>query len=118
MSKENIKKTDYGYELIWANKENYCGKILVFEAKGSKTPFHFQSKTEKSFFCNSGKFMLRYIETSSGTAYQSELVEGTAYHVPKNQPISLEALENNSSVTEVSSLYDPNDIYIVSKLGN
>ena len=31
----------WGYELIWATNDSYCGKILVFETPGSKMSMHF-----------------------------------------------------------------------------
>ena len=31
----------WGYELIWATNDKYCGKIMVFEKKGAKFSMHF-----------------------------------------------------------------------------
>ena len=34
----------WGYELIWATNDKYCGKIMVFEKVGSKFSLHFIEK--------------------------------------------------------------------------
>jgi hypothetical protein len=51
---DNVTKTEFGYEVLWANTEHYCSKILVFEHIGSKTNMSFTKDTTKSWFVNSG----------------------------------------------------------------
>ena len=34
----------WGYEIIWATTDQYCGKILVFEKAGNKFSMHFHNK--------------------------------------------------------------------------
>ena len=53
--KDNVKQTDYGYEITWVSEETYGGKILVFD-KTIKTDFWFNSITEKCWFVNNGEF--------------------------------------------------------------
>ena len=31
-----VVQKGWGYELIWATNDKYCGKIMVFEKKGNK----------------------------------------------------------------------------------
>ena len=52
---------DWGYELVWASNKEYCGKILVFEKRGAKTPMWIHKDRRKSWFVNSGKFKLKFI---------------------------------------------------------
>ena len=47
----------WGYELIWATNEKYCGKIMVFEKVGSKFSLHFHKEKDESWFVNNGKFL-------------------------------------------------------------
>ena len=58
----------WGYEIIWATTDKYCGKILVFEKKGSKFSMHFHKDKDETWFVNNGKFMLNWIDTRATTA--------------------------------------------------
>ena len=55
----------WGYELIWATNEKYCGKIMVFEKVGAKFSMHFHREKDESWFVNSGRFLLRWIDTKT-----------------------------------------------------
>ena len=35
---DNIKQTDYGYDIVWTDNEHYCSKILVFEKARQNPP--------------------------------------------------------------------------------
>lgn len=111
---DNILKTKYGYEIIWANNEDYCGKILVFEKVHSKTEFHFHKKCNKSWFVNAGKFKVQWIDTSDGKTYAQELDEGSVFHVPALMPVILESLTDNSAIAEVSNSQMDLDYYRLS----
>jgi len=93
----------WGYELIWATNEKYCGKIMVFKKPGSKFSMHFHREKDESWFVNSGRFKLRYIDTKTATLYEKELKEGDTWRNPPLMPHQLEALEPMSSITEVST---------------
>ena len=108
---EGHVKKGWGYELIWATNDLYCCKIMVFEKAGSKFSMHFHSKKDETWFVNSGKFLLRWIDTSTATLIQQELTEGQVWHNPPLQPHQLEALEDNSSITEVSTPDSVEDNY-------
>ena len=96
------QKTEWGYELVWASAENYGAKMLVFTHPG-KTPFAFTKKQERTWFINSGNIKLRWIDTNKGQLYEAILNEGQTYHVPPHQPVSIEALSGETSVTEVNN---------------
>ena len=36
INKTGKREMGWGYELIWASNEKYCGKIMVFTKKGAK----------------------------------------------------------------------------------
>lgn len=93
----------WGYELIWASNDKYCGKILFFEKKGSKFSMHFHKDKDETWFVNNGKFLLKYVDTDKATLYTKELNAGDVWHNPPLMPHQLEALEDNSSLTEVST---------------
>ena len=101
----------WGYELIWATNEKYCGKIMVFEKVGSKFSLHFHKEKDETWFINNGRFLLRWIDTKSAVMYSKELNPGDVWHNPPLQPHQLEALEDNSSLTEVSTPDSVEDNY-------
>jgi quercetin dioxygenase-like cupin family protein len=101
----------WGYELIWATNDKYCGKIMVFTKKGNKFSMHFHREKDETWFVNNGKFLLRWIDTKEAKLYHQELTEGQVWHNPPLQPHQLEALEDNSSITEVSTADSIEDNY-------
>lgn len=101
----------WGYELIWATNDKYCGKIMVFERAGAKFSMHFHKDKDETWFVNSGRFRLRYIDTTTATLFEQELKEGDVWHNPPLMPHQLEALDDNSSITEVSTPDSVEDNY-------
>lgn len=110
---DSMQKTDYGMDLMWANHADYACKILVFDKAKSRTSMHFHKAKDKTWFCNSGKFTLRYVDVKDGRMYEAELEEGKVFNVPPLMPVQLEALIDGSSVTEASNSSDEYDIYHV-----
>lgn len=104
-------KKGWGYELIWATNDLYCGKIMVFEKVGSKFSMHFHKEKDETWFVNGGKFKVRWIDTKDATVFEKELKEGDTWHNPPLQPHQLEALEPMSSITEVSTPDSVEDNY-------
>ena len=106
-----VVRKGWGYELIWATNDKYCGKIMVFEKAGAKFSMHFHKDKDETWFVNSGKFKLRWIDTNTATIYEKDLAQGETWHNPPLQPHQLEALEDNSSLTEVSTADSVEDNY-------
>lgn len=106
-----VVKKGWGYELIWATTDKYCGKIMVFEKAGAKFSMHFHREKDETWFVNSGKFLVRWIDTKNAMLYTRELKEGDTWHNPPLQPHQLESLEDNSSITEVSTADSVEDNY-------
>jgi len=100
---EGFVKKGWGYELIWATNDKYCGKIMVFEKAGNRFSMHFHKEKDETWFVNSGRFKVRWIDTNTTEIFEKELGEGEIWHNPPLQPHQLEALENDSSITEVST---------------
>lgn len=93
----------WGYELIWATTDDYCGKIMFFNKAGNKTSMHFHKEKDESWFVNSGKFKVRYIDTKDSMLYEKDLNEGDVWHNPPLMPHQLVAMADESSITEVST---------------
>jgi mannose-6-phosphate isomerase-like protein (cupin superfamily) len=101
----------WGYEIIWATNEKYCGKILVFTKIGSKFSMHFHREKDETWFVNSGKFKLRYIDTSTAKIVEKILNEGDTWRNPPLLPHQLESLAPESILFEVSTPDSVEDNY-------
>jgi len=101
----------WGYEIIWATNDKYAGKILFFEKKGAKFSMHFHREKDETWFVNNGSFVVRWIDTKTATLFSQTLTVGMTWHNPPLQPHQLEALEDNSSITEVSTPDSVEDNY-------
>ena len=110
---EGFVKKGWGYELIWATNDKYCGKILVFEKAGNMFSMHFHREKDETWFVNNGKFKVRWIDTTNAKLHEKELNEGETWHNPPLQPHQIIALEDGSSITEVSTPDSVEDNYRV-----
>ena len=108
---DGFVKKGWGYELIWATNDQYCGKIMVFEKPGSKFSMHFHKEKDESWFVNSGKFLLRYIDTQTATLHEKVLNEGETWRNPPLMPHQLEAMTANAMIFEVSTADSVEDNY-------
>jgi mannose-6-phosphate isomerase-like protein (cupin superfamily) len=93
----------WGYEVIWATNDKYCGKIMVFEKVGAKFSMHFHKEKDETWFVNNGRFLLRWIDTKDASLHEQELKTGDVWHNPPLQPHQLICMEAGSSITEVST---------------
>jgi|TARA_B110000208_G_scaffold397_1_gene477 quercetin dioxygenase-like cupin family protein len=103
----------WGYELIWASNDKYCGKIMFFEKEGAQFSMHFHREKDETWFVNTGKFKVQWIDTSNAALYEKELNEGDVWHNPPLQPHRLICLQGSSSITEVSTADSVEDNYRV-----
>ena len=105
MNLQTLGKVDkgWGFELIFANNDKYCGKLLVFERAGAKTSLVFHKEKAKSWFVNAGKFKVSYIDVSTGEMKQSEISEGQTADFGQLGPHQVEALVANSIIFEVGT---------------
>jgi uncharacterized RmlC-like cupin family protein len=111
--KTNKIPKGWGYELIFVSTDEYCGKILFFESRGAKSSMHFHKTKDETWYIQTGKFTLRYIDTDTATIIEKTLTAGDVWRNPPLLPHQLEALEDNSSVFEVSTKDTPEDNYRV-----
>lgn len=93
----------WGFEIVFANNEKYCGKLLIFDKAGSKTSLVFHKEKTKSWFINAGKFKVTFIDVTTGEIKQSELSEGQTADFGPLGPHQIEALVDNSMIFEVGT---------------
>jgi len=105
MNLQQLGKIDkgWGFEIIFANNEKYCGKLLVFERAGAKTSLVFHKEKRKSWFVNAGKFKVKYIDVATGELKEAVLEEGKTADFAELGPHQIEALTPNSIIFEVGT---------------
>lgn len=96
-------KKGWGFELVWANNEKYCGKLLIFERAGAKTSLVFHKEKIKSWFVNAGKFKIRFIDVATGELKEAVLEEGKTVDFSALGPHQVEALTDNAIIFEVGT---------------
>jgi mannose-6-phosphate isomerase-like protein (cupin superfamily) len=109
---QGVVPKGWGYELIWATNDKYCGKIMVFEKEGAKFSMHFHREKDETWFVNAGQFKVRWIDTTNAKLYVKELKEGDTWHNPPLQPHQLECIVAGS-IPEVSTPDSVEDNYRV-----
>jgi mannose-6-phosphate isomerase-like protein (cupin superfamily) len=101
----------WGYEIIWATNDKYCGKIMVFERVGAKFSMHFHKQKDETWFVNAGSFKLIFCDTSTATYHEKILNEGDTWRNMPMVPHQLIALQPNSMIFEVSTPDSVEDNY-------
>ena len=101
----------WGYEVIWATNDKYCGKILVFEREGAKFSMHFHKEKDETWFVNAGQFKLIYCDTHTATYHEKILNEGDVWRNPPMVPHQLIAMKPNSMIFEASTPDSVEDNY-------
>jgi mannose-6-phosphate isomerase len=87
----------WGYELIWAHSEHYCGKLL-FVREGEQLSLQFHSKKDETVYVHQGK-----IEIELGDGAEPQVVEsGAAFRIRPGTVHRWRALED-SIVLEAST---------------
>ena len=105
MNLQTLGKVDkgWGFELVFANNDKYCGKLLVFDQVGAKTSLVFHKDKSKSWFVNAGRFKLTFIDVATGEPKEAILEEGKTVDFGALGPHQLEALVANSIIFEVGT---------------
>jgi len=101
----------WGYELIWASTDKYCGKLLTFK-EDSEFSMHFHATKEESWYVLDGKFILKYIDTSNAKITQISLGKGDIWHNMPLIPHQLKCVEPGT-ILEVSTADSVEDNYRV-----
>jgi mannose-6-phosphate isomerase-like protein (cupin superfamily) len=105
MNQQTLGKVDkgWGYEIVWANNDKYCGKLLVFDREGAKTSLVFHKEKRKSWFVNAGKFRITFIDVQTGETKQAVLEEGKTVDLGELGPHQVESLAPGSIIFEVGT---------------
>lgn len=99
----------WGKEIIFVNNDEYCGKLLCFEA-GKKFSMHYHIKKKETWYVSKGSFILYWIETENGVTHTEYLKVGDVITNERGEPHQLIALED-SEVFEVSTKHYDDDSF-------
>ena len=113
IQKHIIVNKAWGYEVIFVNNEKYCGKILHFN-KDSCFSMHFHIRKEETWYVNSGRFLLKYIDTKNANILEITLEKGDVITNKIGEPHQLFCIEEGD-VFEVSTQHFDEDSYRVIK---
>jgi len=91
----------WGYELIWALSEDYCGKILVVRA-GETLSLPFHSEQDESWYVESGRAELEVGAVGEAILMTEVLGPGAALRFRPGTVHRIKALED-TTILEVST---------------
>jgi mannose-6-phosphate isomerase-like protein (cupin superfamily) len=99
MTVEKVEKP-WGYEIIYARRSRYAGKILHVN-KGESLSLQYHEKKEESIYLFSGHLLFSYGKNLE-TLEQKELLPGDVFHIEAGLLHRMEALET-CEILEVST---------------
>jgi mannose-6-phosphate isomerase-like protein (cupin superfamily) len=111
MKLEGYVEKGWGHEFIFATNDKYCGKLLKFNT-GAKFSMHFHSEKDETWYVQSGKFIVEYIDTKDASVYSQQLTIGDTWHNPPLLPHRLICVEEGT-IIEVSTPDSVEDNYRV-----
>ena len=112
--KGEIYNKAWGHELWIINNELYCGKLLVFK-KDKSFSMHYHLLKDEAWYISKGKFLYKYIDTETAEKHTVEVTEGDCIHLMPGQPHQMLALEEGSTIFEVSTQHFDSDSYRIGK---
>ena len=91
----------WGYELIWALTDDYCGKTLFVKA-GESLSLQFHREKDESWFVHSGRAELEIGRPGDRTPNSEVVAAGAAFRIRPGTVHRVKALED-TVILEVST---------------
>jgi len=108
----NYFEKSWGYEIWFANTDDYCGKELFVQygAYSSKGNFHYHKKKDETFYVIRGELKLDYIEDDEFRSVV--LKEGQSFRIwPFVKHRFTGAIHGGCNFIEASTHHDESDSY-------
>lgn len=112
-SKPETHYKKWGKEVWITNNEEYCGKLLHFNA-GAEFSSHFHVSKREHFYLLSGQVILKYKDLENGSDLLKVLEKGDVVEIPRNCPHQIRALEE-SVIVEISTHHEDSDSWRISQ---
>ena len=99
----DVRKVEkpWGYELIWALTDVYCGKVLFVKA-GHALSLQFHREKDESWLVQSGRAKLELGEVGESVLKEEVVGAGAAFHYTPGTVHRVTALED-TTILEVST---------------
>jgi mannose-6-phosphate isomerase len=91
----------WGYELIWALTDHYCGKLLVVRA-GHDLSLQFHREKDESWYVLEGRAKLEFAAAGEKATSTEVVKPGAAFHITPGTVHRIRALED-TTILEVST---------------
>ncbi|HUH15754.1 MAG TPA: hypothetical protein VML35_07705 [Gaiellaceae bacterium] len=91
----------WGYELIWALTDRYCGKVLFVEA-GRSLSLQFHNEKDESWLVQSGRAKLELGAVGQKVLNEEVIGPGAAFHYVPGTVHRVTAIED-TTILEVST---------------
>ena len=91
----------WGYELIWALTDTYCGKVLFVKA-GHALSLQFHREKDESWLVQTGRAKLELGDAGQGALVEEVIGAGHAFHYTPGTVHRVTALED-TTILEVST---------------
>jgi mannose-6-phosphate isomerase len=99
----DVRRVDkpWGYELIWALTDTYCGKVLFVRA-GHALSLQFHREKDESWLVQTGRAKLELGEAGQGALAEEVVGPGYAFHYRPGTVHRVTALDD-TTILEVST---------------
>lgn len=99
----DVKRVEkpWGYELIWALTDRYCGKVL-FVKEGAALSLQFHNEKDESWLVQSGRAKLELGEAGQKVLHEEMISAGDAFHYRPGTVHRVTAIED-TTILEVST---------------
>jgi mannose-6-phosphate isomerase len=99
----DVRKVEkpWGYELIWALTDVYCGKVLFVQA-GAALSLQFHREKDESWFVQSGRARLELGGVGQAVLSEEVISAGMAFHYEPGTVHRITAIED-TTILEVST---------------
>jgi mannose-6-phosphate isomerase-like protein (cupin superfamily) len=113
--KQHAQKVEKGWgsEIIFANNDKYCGKLLQFNT-GAMFSMHYHMIKQETWFVQSGVFIFKYIDTKTADIHEQHLSVGDVVTNNIGQPHQLICV-SEGTIVEVSTTHYDSDSYRIWK---
>ena len=91
----------WGYELIWALTDVYCGKVL-FVKRGHSLSLQFHREKDEAWLVQAGRAKLELGAVGESVLSEEVVAEGAAFHFAPGTVHRITALED-TTIVEVST---------------
>lgn len=99
----------WGTETIFANNNEYCGKLLTIHA-GHKFSMHAHLEKLETFWILKGDCVLRWIDTQTAEVHEQTQLAGSVVDIPRLMPHQIEAI-SDCEIVEFSTTHRDTDSY-------